>query len=87
MLEKRLVVSHTAGLHARPASLLVQKAKCFTSAISLHTENKRADAKSILGVLSLQILPNTPFILRADGEDEVLAIAGLEELILTNFGE
>lgn len=87
MLEKRLVVSHAAGLHARPAALLVQKAKSFNSTITLHTENKQADAKSILGVLSLQICQNTPFILRVDGDDEVLAITRLEEIILTNFGE
>lgn len=87
MLERHLIMSHAAGLHARPASLFVQKAKSFQSAITLHTENKQGDAKSILSVLGLGIRQDTPFTLRADGEDEALAIKALTELIESNFGE
>jgi phosphocarrier protein len=70
MVETTLTVKHKLGLHARPAALFVQTASKFGSKIkvtNLTRQNKVADAKSILGVLTIGVAQNHTIILSADG--------------------
>jgi phosphocarrier protein len=90
MVETTLTVKHKLGLHARPAALFVQTASKFGSKIkvtNLTRQNKVADAKSILGVLTIGVAQNHTITLSADGPDEAEAIASLTDLIENNFGE
>ncbi len=87
MREIILTLRNKAGLHARPAAIFVQKAKSFKSTIRIARTDRAVDAKSILSVLSLGANNGTVITLRADGEDEERAIAGLQELIESNMGE
>jgi len=87
MLEKQLLIKNKVGLHARPASLFVQKAKQFKCSLRLYFEGREADAKSILSVLVMGINEGALITIRADGEDETQAMQGLSALVESNFGE
>ena len=87
MQEITLQLRNKVGLHARPAALLVQAAKHFKSRITLSKDDKTVDAKSILNVLTLGAEYGAVVTLRADGEDEALAINDLARLIESSFGE
>jgi phosphotransferase system HPr (HPr) family protein len=85
-----ITINHSAGLHARPASLFVQAANKFTSAISvqnLTANSPIANAKSILSVLTLGVVQGHEIEIIAEGDDSADAISALESLILDNFGE
>lgn len=69
------------GLHARPATYFIQKANEFKSGIWVEKEERRVNAKSLLGVLSLGIMKDTAVTLIADGSDEKEAVDALAELI------
>jgi len=87
MLEKKLLIINKVGLHARPASLFVQKAKKFKCSLRISLGGREADAKSILGVLVMGINAGDLITLRAEGEDEIQAIQEMSELVESNFGE
>lgn len=93
MKEERIVVNNKVGLHARPASLFVQEANKYTSEINVSAidpetnENRDANAKSIIGILTLGVFQGMEIAIRADGEDEELAVASLKKLVEDNFGE
>lgn len=87
MYMKEAVVNNQVGLHARPATFFIQKANEFKSSIWVEKEERRVNAKSLLGVLSLGIVKGTPINLIADGADEKEAIEALVELISSNFSE
>ena len=87
MCVKDVVVQNQVGLHARPATFFIQKANEFKSGIWVEKEDRRVNAKSLLGVLSLGIVKGTNITLIADGADEQEAVAALNELIENNFGE
>ena len=72
------MVSNPKGLHARPATLLVRKAASFKSDIGLEYMGKKANIKSLIGILSLGVGPNSLVNVIANGADEKLA---LEEII------
>ena len=78
MYMKEAVVNNQVGLHARPATFFIQKANEFKSSIWVEKDERRVNAKSLLGVLSLGI---------ADGPDEKEAVEALIELISSNFSE
>ena len=75
------------GLHARPATFFIQKANSFKSSIWVEREDRRVNAKSLLGVLSLGIVKDMTITLLADGPDETDALEGLANLIETGFNE
>ena len=81
MTEKTVVVKNKTGLHARPASRLVQTASGFKSSITITKDGKTVDAKSIITILSMGINKDSEIIIRAEGEDEKLAIDALTALI------
>ena len=85
MLTKDIVVNNPVGLHARPATFFIQKANEYRCGIWVEREDRRVNAKSLLGVLSLGITKGSTIRIIADGSDEQLAIDGLSELINSNF--
>ena len=87
MISKEVVINNQVGLHARPATFFIQKANEFRSSIWVEKEDRRVNAKSLLGVLSLGIVKGTVVTLIADGADEDEAIATLSALIDSDFSE
>ena len=87
MFMKETMVNNQVGLHARPATFFIQKANEFKSGIWVEKEDRRVNAKSLLGVLSLGIVKGTAINLIADGPDEEAAINALVELINSEFSE
>ena len=87
MYSHEAVVNNQVGLHARPATFFIQKANEFKSSIWVEREERKVNAKSLLGVLSLGIVGGTTIRIIADGADEDEAIATLAELIDSDFSE
>ena len=87
MISKEVTIKNSVGLHARPATFFIQKANEFKSSIWVEKDERRVNAKSLLGVLSLGITKGTTITLLADGSDEKEAVAALSELVSGNFGE
>ncbi len=87
MVVKQVLVQNQVGLHARPVTFFIQKANEFKSSIWIEKENRKVNAKSLLGVLSLGVARGTSVTLSAEGVDEVEAIDALEALIESNFEE
>ena len=87
MYIKEAVVNNQVGLHARPATFFIQKANEYKSSIWIEKEERRVNAKSLLGVLSLGIVKGTAITLIADGTDEETAVNALGDLISSNFSE
>lgn len=87
MFVKDVVVQNQVGLHARPATFFIQKANEFKSSIWVEKEERRVNAKSLLGVLSLGIVGNTPIRVIADGADEEKAVEALVKLVESGFAE
>ncbi len=87
MITKEVKISNAIGLHARPATFFIQKANTYNSSIWVAKDDRKVNAKSLLGVLSLGIAKGMTIVLVADGVDEELAIEGLTDLINTGFEE
>ena len=87
MFVKDVVVQNKVGLHARPATFYIQKANEFKSSIWVEKEERRVNAKSLLGVLSLGIVGGTAIRIIADGSDEQAAVEGLVTLVESGFAE
>ena len=87
MFVKDITVENQVGLHARPATFFIQKANEFKASIWVEKGERRVNAKSLLGVLSLGIVGGTTIRLIADGSDEQQAIEGLVKLIESGFNE
>ena len=87
MCVKDVVVQNEVGLHARPATFFIQKANEFKSAIWVEKEERRVNAKSLLGVLSLGIVGGTAIRVIADGSDETVAVDELVKLVESSFAD
>ncbi|MCI1269639.1 MAG: HPr family phosphocarrier protein [Ruminococcus sp.] len=87
MFVKEVMVKNQVGLHARPATFFIQKANEFKSSIWIEKEERRVNAKSLLGILSLGIVGGTTIKVIADGSDEQLAVDALVELVDSGFSE
>lgn len=87
MISKEIVVQNQVGLHARPATFFIQKANEFKSGIWVSKDDRKINAKSLLGVLSLGVTRGTTIKLEADGPDEQEAVEALEALINSNFAD
>ena len=77
--EQQFHVTAETGIHARPATLLVQAASKFSSDITLTYNDKSVNLKSIMGVMSLGVGQNADVTISADGADEADAIAAIDE--------
>lgn len=87
MYVKEVLVQNQVGLHARPVTFFIQKANEYKSSIWVEKEERRVNAKSLLGVLSLGIVGGTNIRIIADGSDEELAVNGLVALVESGFAE
>lgn len=87
MYVKEVLVQNQVGLHARPATFFIQNANEYKSSIWVEKEERRVNAKSLLGVLSLGIVGGTNIRIIADGSDEELAVNGLVALVESGFAE
>ena len=87
MYVKEVTVENQVGLHARPATFFIQKANEFKSSIWVEKEDRRVNAKSLLGILSLGIIGGTQIKIIADGADEQAAVNALVELVESGFSE
>jgi len=87
MVEKTIEITNPTGLHARPAALFVQTAGKFTSNIWIKIGNKKVNAKSIMGLISLAVSKGTEITILAEGEDEDLAVKEIIDLVTAGFGE
>ncbi len=87
MYSREVVVQNQVGLHARPATFFIQKANEFKSVIWVEKDDRRVNAKSLLGVLSLGITQDTSINIIAEGSDEEMAVNSLIDLIKKNFEE
>lgn len=87
MLSRNVKIVNEVGLHARPATFFVQKANTFKSSIWIEKEDRRVNAKSLLGVLSMAVVKGSELTLIADGDDENEAINELENLITSSLND
>ncbi len=87
MLSKEITLVNTVGLHARPASYFAQKANLYKCSVWIENNSRRANAKSLLGVLSLGVKQGDSVTIMADGIDAEEAVEGLCALILSGFPE
>lgn len=87
MYVKDVMVQNQVGLHARPATFFIQKANEFKSSIWIEKEERRVNAKSLLGILSLGIVGGTAIRIIADGSDEQSAVDALVGLVESGFSE
>lgn len=87
MVEKDITIQNQVGLHSIPATLFIHKANEFKSSVWIQKDEKRANAKSLLGVLSLGVTGGTQINIFADGPDENEAISALEKLVLSGFAK
>lgn len=82
MIEKEVVVKCESGLHNRQATYFVQKANEFNSTVWLESENRKMNAKSLLGIMSLGVITGATVTLSAEGTDAEAAIDALEQMLL-----
>ena len=87
MVSRNVTIINNIGLHARPATFFIQKANSYKSSIWVEKEDRRVNAKSLLGVLSLGVVKGMTITLIADGSDEADALDGLCELITSDIDE
>ena len=87
MCMKDVEVKNQVGLHARPATFFIQKANEYKSSIWVEKEERRVNAKSLLGILSLGIVGGAKIRIIADGSDEQLDVDGLVKLVESGFSE
>ena len=87
IVEESVVITNQVGLHARPARLLVQAAAQFSSQIQVKCKDKTANAKSMIGILTLGAMLGDTLHLRAEGDDAQNAVNTLTELVRRKFGE
>lgn len=80
-MERNFIITNEEGIHARPATNLVQKANHFTSDISLTFDGITTNMKSIMGVLSLGVKKGSLITVSINGEDEVEAMTTITKLI------
>ena len=87
MFSKEATVNNEVGLYARPATFFIQKANEYRSTVMVERDDRKVNAKSLLGVLSLGIVKGSTITISAEGPDEEEALNALCTLIAGNFGE
>jgi len=80
-MRKEMIIQIAGGLEARPIAVLVQVASQFESSIYLESGEKRVNAKSIMGMMTLALNAGETLVVEANGKDEEAAIAGIEKYI------
>ena len=85
MVTQEVTINNEVGLHARPATFFIQKANEFKSGIWVEKEERRVNAKSLLGVLSMAITTGTEVTLIAEGPDEEAAVKTLAQMLVKDI--
>ena len=85
MKEFNYVIKDEIGIHARPAGMLAKTAKSFTSKITLTANGKTVEATKLMAVMGLGVKQGAEVIIQADGADEDIAIAKMEEFMNANL--
>lgn len=83
MIKKPVTIQFDNGLDARPIACLVQEASQYSSHVYIEVEDKKINAKSIMGMMSLRLAGGEQFTVVADGSDEEAAINGVEQFLLS----
>ena len=86
-IKSHVTITNQVGLHARPATFFIQKANEYRCSIWVEKDDRKVNAKSLLGVLSLGIVCGTNINIIADGADEQEAVDNLAELVNSKFEE
>lgn len=81
MTKKKIQIKLENGLEARPVALLVQEASKYESAVYLEAADKRINAKSLIGMMSLGLVSGEELVVTADGSDEQTAVASIEKFL------
>jgi len=87
MLTRDIIIKNESGLGSKQAAMLIQKVSNFKSVIWIEREERKANAKSLLGLLSLGIAYGMKVVIRAEGEDEELAVQEIEAYFNSGLGE
>ena len=87
MIEKTVTIANRAGIHARPAALLVQTTKNFSCDIYFEKGTDRINAKSIMGIITLGAAYGAEIKIIAEGQDEQDAVDALVRLFESKFEE
>lgn len=87
MIEREVTVRNRAGLHTRPASMLVRTASKFEADVFLRRDNYEINGKSVIGVMTLAAEQGASLTLMVEGEDEEAAADAVAELFADGFGE
>lgn len=82
MIKKSITIHLSEALDARPIALLVQEANQYDSTVYINQEEKRINAKSIMGMMSLRLMPGEEITVVADGNDEEAAANGIERFFI-----
>jgi len=84
---KEIIVKNPQGLHARPAAMFVQIASRYNSNVTIQKNDEKVNGKSIMGLLTLGVQPETKIILEVDGDDAEKVVSELEELLTRDMIE
>ena len=87
MIQKEFTITNKLGLHARPAAQFVKTSNGYQSEIWVEKDQERVNGKSIMGLMMLAAGHGTRILVSADGQDEEDALAAIEALLDTGFGE
>ena len=87
MVTRTVTIKNAQGLHARPATFFVQKANAFKCSIWVEKGDRRVNAKSLLGILSMAVTKGMEITLLADGQDAAAALDALAELLENGLGD
>ena len=87
MISETVVIQNKVGLHSRPATSFIQKANEYKCSVWIEKNERRVNAKSLLGVLSLGVLQGTEISIIADGPDEREAIDAMVSLVHSDFSD
>lgn len=84
-VSKTLVFNNPLGMHLRPASRLVKVAMSFNSQITIHNQDRSCNAKSIIGLMTLETMPGDSLLVEIEGEDAIATMAAIEALFACDF--
>ncbi len=87
MISKQVVIGNRAGIHGRPAAMIVKVANKFKSDITLSKDDDEINAKSIMGIITLAATYQTVLTLKADGADEEEAVEAISKIFENKFEE
>lgn len=87
MVSKDVVIKNRAGIHARPAAMIVKTANEFDSQVYLEKDSTRINSKSIMGIITLGASFNTKLRVVAEGDDEEAAVEAIVHLFESRFEE